>query len=227
MKKLVLLAGIAFALASCGGSSNTQVIDGVTVEVVTITDTVSGQKKEYQQDPKTKNLHGYYKVFHPNGKVFQEYNHRNGVKHGTEKTYFESGKLRAEANLKNGTYDGVAKEFFENGKVMMECTYVADKIEGEMKSYYENGNLKETVTFKNGEENGAFVEYFESGKKQAEGSYMSTKEHGLLQEYNENGDLIAKKKCREGVCCTFWKEGADVPPANELCAEIISTTPDK
>lgn len=224
MKKSLLLLVLAAYWTACGEKAPKAEDAGVEV-VKEIAET--GQSVEYQRDIKTKALNGYHKTFYEGGKqVFQECQYVNGAKNGPVKEYYPSGKLKEETAFKDNQYHGAFKTYFEDGTLESEGTFANDQREGEMKVYYPNGKLKESVTFKESIENGPFKEYAENGTIKAEGTYLDGKEEGELLEYDEKGELATKKKCKAGICCTYWdaSKGGNVRPANKLCEDLLKST---
>jgi antitoxin component YwqK of YwqJK toxin-antitoxin module len=194
--------------------------------VTLVKETIDGIKVEYQFDTINKTKQGYFKSFHPNGKIASEKNYCNDTLDGSEKLYYPSGNLYGEFILKKGSYEGNFKYYFEDKKIMQEGMYESNAIKGELKTYYKNGKLKEIVTMENNEEKGPFTEYYDNGNLKAKGNYFGgpNSEDCLLEIYNENVNeqLDLKKYCQNGICCDFWsKEKGDLKPSSSLCAKVI------
>jgi antitoxin component YwqK of YwqJK toxin-antitoxin module len=76
---------------------------------------------------------------------------------GVVKTYYEDGegrddgRLYAEWNYKDGQLDGISKIYYENGELEEELYYADGKVDEVLKRYYENGHpCFETTEASNG-----------------------------------------------------------------------------
>lgn len=148
---------------------------------------------------------GDYVGYHPNGKIFEECNYKNGKLEGERILYYENGEKQALEMYQDDILQGLYREFYSNAQLSFVGTYVNNEMDGLWKKYDEYGNLVEEVNFKNNNENGPFKEYHKNGKLAAEGSYLNGDfEHGELRLYNEDGNLIKTMDCVEGICKTTW-----------------------
>lgn len=164
---------------------------------------------KYQQLKKTAERHGFYKMYHENGKPAVVIFYKNGKLQGQEKGYHENGQLHYLANSENGSYEGPFKYWYATGVLHQEGNYINNNIEGDLKTYYPNGVLKEIVFFSRSIENGPFVIYFQNSKLKEEGHFLNGPyPDGTLKQYNDEGILIRKKQCIVGICETVWELSA-------------------
>jgi len=225
MKQLIkLLLGIWFAL--CLYSCQTKVV------------TVRYEKRvveRYQVLTESNVRHGYYKVYHNNGNVALEHSYNHGALDGVEKIFHEDGSLSGNLMLKNGKYEGFFTYYYPEGMIKQKGYYRANVMDGELCSYYMDGRLKECVTMKNNMEQGPFREYAPNGVLVREGRYRSILgdkeglEDGLVYEYDsETRQLLAKKRCKEGFCCSIWERGKGyLRPSTSICDEIMNDAAEK
>lgn len=184
--------------------------------------------ERYQIDRKTKERHGFYKLYHSNRKVALEHNYLQGKLDGVEKIYHENGALAGILPLKDGKYDGHFTYYYINGSIKQDGYYKEDKIKGDLSSYHRNGKLKEIVRMIDNEENGPFRTYSKNGVLIKQGNYRSNGEealeHGLIYEYDpESMRLLSKKICKDGYCCSTWeRDKGYLRPSTSLCDEIMT-----
>jgi len=196
----------------------------------TITVRQEGKLSErYQVIRKSKEKHGFHKVFYPNRKVAIEETYVKGQLDGPVYTYYENGQLESVVQTKAGTFDGDFIYYYEDGTIKQTGEYKDDKIVGQLYTYYANGQLKEMVTMENSDENGPFREYAKDGVLTAQGHYVSlgertALEQGLLYVYDpQSRKLLKKMRCRQGFCCTIWSaQKGYMFPTNDLCKDIIN-----
>lgn len=222
LMKILLGVVLACSLYSCQTKVVTVRYEGRVVE-------------RYQVLTKSNVRHGYYKVYHENGNIALEHTYDHGSLNGAEKIYHEDGSLSGNLLLENGSYEGPFIYYHPEGTVKQKGYYEKDALYGELCSYYVDGTLKECVTMKDNMEQGPFREYAPNGVLTRRGSYTSILgdeeglEEGVLYEYDsETRKLLAKKRCKEGFCCTIWERGKGyLRPSTSICDEIMNGTDEK
>ncbi len=64
---------------------------------------------------------GAYKMYHPNGKLYYEWNFdQSGKRTGRQKYYFDNGNVMFDGEWNQGKESGVIKEYYENGALKSE-----------------------------------------------------------------------------------------------------------
>ena len=197
---------LAFCLFLFTCSSSTEMVEMIDED---------GAKISYTRRTDNFGKQGLYTKWYKDGGKLEEAMYENDTLHGFRKMYYPNGKEQIIEHYDMGQFKGLWQSYFESGQLQLEGEYVNNSMEGVWKGYYESGELKEEVQFKNSEENGPFTEYHKNGKLKAEGQYLDgDNEHGLLKLYDESGELTKKMDCKRGVCRTIWtKEGGDVKPS--------------
>ena len=184
--------------------------------------------ERYQIDRKTQERDGFYNLYHSNKKIALQHHYQQGKLDGVEKIYHETGALAGVLPLKNGQYDGHFSYYYIDGTTKQKGYYKNDKINGYLSTYYRNGRLKETVKMVDNKENGPFRLYNNTGVLVKTGNYILLEdkvlEQGLIYEYDPiSRRLLAKKRCKEGYCCSIWERGKGyLRPSTSLCDEIMS-----
>jgi antitoxin component YwqK of YwqJK toxin-antitoxin module len=117
------------------------------LEVVKIITTEGRVEGKYKQIRKTELRHGYYRLFHENGKLALEMFYQNGKLEGVTKTWYPNGQMESIANATNDSYEGPFKYWYITDTLKQVGTYINNDIEGNLNTYYANGVLKETVFF--------------------------------------------------------------------------------
>lgn len=222
LSKILLGVWFALCLYSCQTKVVTVRYEGRVVE-------------RYQVLTKSNVRHGYYKVYHDNGNIALEHTYEHGSLNGSEKTYHEDGSLSGNLALKNGNYEGPFIYYHPEGTIKQKGYYEKDALYGQLCSYYTSGTLKECVTMRDNMEQGSFREYAENGVLIRQGNYISILgdqeglEDGLIYEYDsETRKLMAKKRCKEGFCCTLWERGKGfLQPSTSICDEIMNGVDEK
>jgi antitoxin component YwqK of YwqJK toxin-antitoxin module len=72
-------------------------------------------------------------------------------KDGPYKDYFDNGKIWIEYNLKDGKWDGPSKMYWYDGQLRMDGNWKDGEKDGLWKYYNENGQLEMEVNLKDGE----------------------------------------------------------------------------
>lgn len=94
--------------------------------------------KDYYQDGKLKeegtwNSFGWigpYKFYHPNGKLYYEWEYdQNGKRTGRQRYYFDNGNIMFDGEWNGGKEAGVIKEYYENGALRSEKTFNDGKLD--------------------------------------------------------------------------------------------------
>lgn len=139
MHKLLALV-IAFALLSCSGTADNEVVaetfpNGKTKRVFI---------EEGEGDNKVK---VYEKLYHENGKVYMEGPVTNGLRNGTWKSYYASGQQWSELSFQAGKKHGASKNWHENGKLRFEGAFTDDKKSGTWITYNEDGSKSDEVNY--------------------------------------------------------------------------------
>lgn len=185
-------------------------VSSCKLKVVSLKNDAGKVEERYQVMRKQKEVkHGFYKLYHSNGRVAIDRAYLKGKVNGEEKTFYDNGQLESVAIVKKGTYNGPFFYYYENGTLKQEGTYIENSMEGDLKTYYKNGQLKETVTMQNTMEQGPYVEYHENGELKAKGQYKDgDQRHGIIEIYSSEGEFIKKLDCNRGDCETIWDKYA-------------------
>ncbi len=176
------------------------------IQVVTTKSTAGVLESKYQQIRKTEIRHGYYRLYHENGRIAIEMFYKNGKLQGDEKSYHPNGQLHYISTSEIGSYEGPFKYWYATGVLHQEGNCVNNNIEGELKTYYPNGVLKEIVSFSKSVENGAYIMYHQNGKIKEEGHFLNGPVPvGTIKHYNDEAVFIRKQFCEKGTCETVWE----------------------
>jgi len=156
--------------------------------------------KEYEVkwDGDTPVYHGYYKEYHPNGKLKSEATYRNGIKEGKEKQWHKNGQLSVQVSYINGEMEGEYKEWHNNGQLGVEVTYINGEKEGEYKEWYNNGKLAVEVTYKNGRREGEYKRWYSNGQLASLSFHKDGKREGEYKQWYENGQLWTQEYYKNG-----------------------------
>lgn len=176
------------------------------IQVVSTKSTTGILETKYQQLRKTEVRHGYYRLYHENGRLAMEMYYKNGKLHGEEMSYHQNGQLHYISSSEMGSYEGPFKYWYATGVLHQEGEYINNNIEGDLKTYYPNGVLKEIVSFSKSVENGAYIMYHQNGKIKEEGHFLNGPiPEGTIKHYNDEGGFIRKQNCEKGTCETIWE----------------------
>ena len=128
----IVVMGLMGAFIGCGGDSDsptgpTKGPDGQTLEVYNGEDG-DGNRIEYQfyRDGNDLVKHGFYKVYHSDGRVLWERNYVDGKLEGKSVRYYESGKVEYERNYVDGKFEGKWVEYDREGNILDEECYKND-----------------------------------------------------------------------------------------------------
>ena len=83
---------------------------------------------------------GMWKMWHENGKLSAEINHKDAVRDGKSIRYYENGQKSYEANFVEGFLEGEAKTWHSNGQLKSEGQFIDDRKVGKWKYFDANGN---------------------------------------------------------------------------------------
>ena len=139
---------------------------------------------------------GSFKVYYPDGKLFEIATYKRDRKDGPVKIFHENGKVKFKGTYDSGGKMGRGVEYYENGKKLYEGYYDNNRRHGKGKSYFENGKPSFDGSY--------FVGSATKGKKyEPDGSYVvgiffSGKPEGECAFYNPQKKLIMKGKFRDG-----------------------------
>jgi len=90
---------------------------------------------------------GFYRKYHPNGKIQIELNYRNNVEDGKETSYYEGGAVHSIVNYADGIRTGPAEWYYEGGGLQTKTRYFKDKATGEAYDYNPDGPLQRYLCF--------------------------------------------------------------------------------
>lgn len=186
------------------------IVSACKLKVVSLRNDSGKVEERYQVLRKKKEVkHGFYRLYHANGKVAIDRVYVRDKVDGVEKTFYDNGQLESVAIVKKGVYDGSFFYYYPDGSLKQEGTYIKNSMEGELKTYYKNGQLKEIVTMQNTMEQGPYIEYHENGQLKAKGQFKDgDQQHGIIEIYSSEGELIRKLDCNRGDCETIWDKYA-------------------
>lgn len=160
---------------------------------------------KYKQFRKTELRHGYYRLYHENGKLALEMFYKNGKLEGVAKTWYPNGQLESIATAVNDVYEGPFKYWYITDTLKQVGNYINNNIEGNLYTYYANGVLKEIVFFSRSLENGPYKLYYQNGVLKEEGYFVDGANlDGLILQYDAEGSLRYKLNCQKAVCDTIW-----------------------
>ncbi|MDR2980606.1 MAG: tetratricopeptide repeat protein [Bacteroidales bacterium] len=102
----------------------------------------------YLEDGET----GEYKSFYHNGALHTEGSLRNHIWTDAYKVYNSNGKLSFIANYGfSGKKEGAFYEYFPNGNISKECSYMNDKLSGDLNVYTQDGKKRYMEKYQNDE----------------------------------------------------------------------------
>jgi len=193
MGNRIIIFVIALSIISCSDS------DTIRKELP------SGMKEVYQVQKKSGEKSGIYRLYYPDGNLFEESDYRQGKLNGQRILYYPSGKKEILESYQNDTITGTYQMFHENGSLKLKGAYKNGVMTGIWKAFYESGALKEEVAFSDNLENGPFIEYYKDGTLKAKGNYINGEnEDGILFLYDSSGDVSRVMMCDSGICRTQW-----------------------
>tara|TARA_R110000868_G_scaffold97396_3_gene267793 strand:+ start:63149 stop:63724 length:576 start_codon:yes stop_codon:yes gene_type:complete len=96
-------------------------------------------------------LHGTYRSYYSNGKVFERRMYKNNLSLGKQVGYWEeTGNLKFEYNYYNDKKEGEQKSWYANGALAYSYHYKDDKQEGLQQAWRQNGSLYRNFEVHNG-----------------------------------------------------------------------------
>jgi hypothetical protein len=90
-------------------------------------------------------LHGYFRTWHFNSQLAEEYYYRHGLMHGANRQWDEKGCLLGTFTMKHGT--GTQRYWHENGQLSMEMDTVGGEFHGRLRMWLMDGTLIEENFF--------------------------------------------------------------------------------
>ncbi len=121
-------------------------------------------KTDYEQfSLENGKIHGEYKRFYPNGKIFSHGYYHLGLLHGIFQSYDEAGNLIARIPYENGMIHGRKMVFYPSGKLYYEGLIVNDLRQGLHLSYYSNEKIMSEMHFLDDKLHGLCVLYYKNG----------------------------------------------------------------
>ena len=167
---------------------------------------------EYEYIFLTKKYTGECMCFHPNGNIWVQGQHVNGIRTGMWKEYYDNGNLHVEVNLINGSINGEYKKWYNNNKIM-EITMCKDNYKITYQKWHENGVLDTEIKY-NDKSFPKIIDckmWYESGQIRYDANDMNAKEH-IRKYYYENGNICECKRYQHGLIhgCVekFYKNGS-------------------
>jgi antitoxin component YwqK of YwqJK toxin-antitoxin module len=140
---------------------------------------------------------GSFKVYYPDGKLFEIATYKRDRKDGPVKIFHENGKVKFKGTYDSGGKMGRGVEYYENGKKLYEGYYDNNRRHGKGKSYFENGKLSFDGSY--------FIGSATKGKKyEPDGSYVVGtfryyEPEGECAFYNPQKKLLMKGKFSYGM----------------------------
>lgn len=142
---------------------------------------------------KTEQLDGERLTYHPNGKISDKENYRNGKRHGEQLGYNQNGKMIAKSTYEDGVLHGEQIHTFnDSGLIWKAENYKAGSLDGQQIEYYQNGKIREkkNITANSGSSGES---YYEDGKPESKFNY--DKDGKLVPEsafWNSKGHLTRR-----------------------------------
>ena len=151
----------------------------------------------YYRHPETqrKIKHGWYRLYHPSGRLKTLGIYRDGKQEGKWIWYFENGNISSEADFKDGY--GKVISYYESGAKLQEGTYKNEIKTGKWVLYYEDGNKAAEGNYKDWEMDGKWMEYHKNGAKRGEGNYKNGERDGKWVWYDENEKMLMEKSFKD------------------------------
>jgi len=153
---------------------------------------------------------GYWKTYHPNGKLKSQGNRKNFLLDSLWIFYSPLGDTLQKINYLFGKKNGYFTLFqvrvseedtLKNCPVSIEL-YVNDVKQGEALYFYKNCNKKEILRFKNNRKNGIYTEYDETGNIITQGEYLNNTAIRM-----EKINRVDKSNQRVGLWRYFFPSG--------------------
>ncbi|AYV77770.1 MAG: pentapeptide repeat-containing protein [Edafosvirus sp.] len=147
--------------------------------------------EEYTLD-ENKLIHGIYKSWYPNGKLFTSYSYFHGKYEGSNLSWSNDGKKMTECQFKMGKLHGSCL-FYQNNIKYVTCEY-ANGIIQKLIEWYNNGNVLFEEKFDNGKKVNC-QEFYETGIQARHSEYDPRHSKVVLDiKYTEKGIKISELK---------------------------------
>lgn len=167
----------------------------------------NGKPSEYHY--KDGKIDGLYRFYDQDGKLYYEYDYRNG-EIITYRFFDKAGKLLKEERKKGGEFyyteytpEGILKSeglydisggktgewkyYTNNGVLKTLSNFEENLAQGEQVSYFANGEIEEITHFKNDSLNGYYQEFYKNGKMKMQGWYKNNEASGEWRWYYADG----------------------------------------
>lgn len=127
------------------------------------------------------------------GKLWAEYELKDGFISGKVKAYSKSGALLSESFYKANKLDGLKTWYSESGKKSAEHHFKNGLLHGSGKNYNEKGVLVYQCNWKEGVRDGEVKEFFDNGKIHRHYFLEGGEMKGVFKRWNEFGELVESK----------------------------------
>ncbi len=156
---------------------------------------------------------GSYKTYHPNGKLYFEWEYdQSGKRTGRQRYYYDNGNLMFDGEWNGGKEAGVIKEYYENGALRSEKTFNDGKLDTNNVKNYAPKEIKveEKIEPKKEEpkapvnpelgviKDGYNKTFNKEGKIDREGEFKNAKLIDGKQYYYKDGKLEKTAIVRDG-----------------------------
>jgi antitoxin component YwqK of YwqJK toxin-antitoxin module len=156
---------------------------------------------------------GSYKTYHPNGKLYFEWEYdQSGKRTGRQRYYYDNGNLMFDGEWNGGKEAGVIKEYYENGALRSEKTFNDGKLDTNNVKNYAPKEIKieEKIEPKKDEpkapvnpelgviKDGYNKTFNKEGKIDREGEFKNAKLIDGKQYYYKDGKLEKTAIVRDG-----------------------------
>jgi|SaaInlStandDraft_1057018.scaffolds.fasta_scaffold25310_4 antitoxin component YwqK of YwqJK toxin-antitoxin module len=119
----------------------------------------SGTISSYDREGLPSKYSGYWETKHPNGKVFEKINYKNGISHGIYLAFYDTGELKESKNYINGGAQGPQKLFNKNGLIQSNSIFKNSSLVVRLVYKYSKSNelISTTVVSKHITENNGII----------------------------------------------------------------------
>lgn len=133
---------------------------------------------------------GLHRLWHPNGRISEQFTMNDGKKEGIYRAWNENGGLVELVEYENGEYHGEYKFFHENGTCTQKTYFMRGVEHGERRDWSPSGRLVAKATLKNGKFFGRLEEWHENGRKARVQTYVEHEQlHGRSIAWDKYGNV--------------------------------------
>ncbi len=161
---------------------------------------------------------GVWRDFHPNGNVAKMTTYKEDKRNGISYVFDLDGGIEEEASYENEQLSGRKITYMLMGKgknrsyrPLMDESYKAGKLDGELRKYTTLGKLQEVSNYRNGIKHGVSKWYHDANRILSEFEYVNGVLGGPSKSYHKNGKLSKESSYKEnkldGTYKSYYSNG--------------------